>query len=219
MFDNFSYSCSDSALYGLIRKNYFSTENDSIIGFPIETLDSATVRLGKINLSTGVISIISPFSIVSGGYSLNAGSTIDPSTSTYYFSNGDQLIGVDINSGLSVSQPNISFNNGMYFDLMRNFGDCKNALRMRQNPMITAISNINQSSELSLFPNPANDYVQLNLDTSNHLISIIDLTGKTVFSIQSNGNSQLQIPVSQLAEGMYIVSVEGVDYSKLVVKH
>jgi hypothetical protein len=70
-----------------------------------------------------------------------------------------------------------------------------------------------------LFPNPANDFVQLNLDPSNHLISITDLTGKKVFSMQSNGNSQLQIPVGQLAEGMYIVSVEGVDYSKLVVKH
>jgi hypothetical protein len=107
----------------------------------------------------------------------------------------------------------------MYFDLMRNFGDCKNALRMRQNPMITTISNIENSSKLSLFPNPANDFVQLKLDPSNHLISITDLMGKTVFSIKSNGNSQLQIPVSQLAEGMYIVSVEGVDYSKLVVKH
>jgi hypothetical protein len=70
-----------------------------------------------------------------------------------------------------------------------------------------------------LFPNPANDFVQLKLDPSNHLISITDLTGKTVFSIQSNGNSQLQLPVSQLAEGMYIVSVEGANYSKLVVKH
>jgi hypothetical protein len=90
---------------------------------------------------------------------------------------------------------------------------------MRQNPMITTISNIENSSKLSLFPNPANDFVQLKLDPSNHLISITDLMGKTVFSIQSNGNSQLQIPVSQLAEGMYIVSVEGVDYSKLVVKH
>jgi len=219
MFDNFSYSCSDTSLYGLIRKNYFSTEFDSTLGFPIETLDSATVRLGKINLTTGAISIISPNSVLAGGYSLNAGSTIDPLTNTYYFSNGDQLIGVDINSGLSVSQPNISFNNGMYFDLMRNFGDCKNAIRMRLNPMITAISNVNDSSELSLFPNPANDFVQLNLDPSNHLVSITDLTGKTVFSFQSNGNSQLQIPVSQLAEGMYIVSIEGVNYSKLVVKH
>jgi hypothetical protein len=219
MFDNFSYSCSDTALYGLIRKNYFSTDYDSIICLPIVKLDSATVRLGKINLTTGAISIISPNSVLAGGYSLNAGSTIDPITNTYYFSNGDQLIGVDINSGLSVSQPNISFNNGMYFDLMRNFGDCKNALRMRQNPMMTSISKVNDSSELSLFPNPANDFVQLNLDPSNHLISITDLMGKTVFSIQSNGNSQLQIPVSQLPEGMYIVSVEGVNYSKLVVKH
>lgn len=219
MFDNFSYSCSDTALYGLIRKNYFSTEYDSLIGFPIETLDSATVRLGKINLSTGAISIISPNSVLAGGYSLNAGSTIDPSTGTYYFNNGSQLLGVDINTGLLSSNPQISFTEGMYFDLMRNFGDCKNALRMRQNPMINAISTVSSADVLHLFPNPANNFVQLNLDSSNHLISITDLTGKAVFSMHSNGNSHLQIPVNHLADGMYLVSVEGLSYSKLMVKH
>ena len=220
MFDNFSYSCSDTALYGLIRKNYFSTEFDSIIGFPIETLDSATVRLGKLNLATGEITIISPSSILSGGYSLNAGSTIDPSTGTYYFSNGDQLVGVNITTGLSVTQPLITFNNGMYFDLMRNFGDCKDAQSMRLAPVITSIPlSASESSESHLFPNPANDLIQLQLGSSNHIISITDLTGKTVLRIQSNGNTQLQIPVSQLSEGMYIVSVEGVNYSKLVIKH
>jgi hypothetical protein len=37
--------------------------------------------------------------------------------------------------------------------------------------------------------------------------------------MHSNGNSQLQIPVNHLVDGIYIVSVEGVNYSKLVVKH
>ena len=219
MFDNFSYSCSDTALYGLIRKNYFSNEFDSIIGFPIETLDSATVRLGKINLTTGAISIISPNSVLAGGYSLNAGSTIDPSTDTYYFSNGSQLLGVDIHTGLLSSNPQISFTEGMYFDLMRNFGDCKNALRMRQNPMINAVPTVSTAEELQFFPNPASEYFQLKLKPFNQVVSIVDLMGKTVFSTQSNGISQLQIPVSQLAEGMYLVSVEGLNYSKLLIKH
>ena len=219
MFDNFSYSCSDTALYGLIRKNYFSTEYDSIIGFPIETLDSATVRLGKINLTTGAISIISPNSILAGGYSLNAGSTIDPSTGTYYFNNGSQLLGVDIYTGLLSSNPQISFTEGMYFDLMRNFGDCKNALRMRQNPMITSISNVSKTSGISLFPNPASEYFQLKLEPLNQLVSITDLMGKIVLTMHSNGNSQLQIPVNHLADGLYLVSVEGLSYSKLMVKH
>ena len=219
MFDNFSYSCSDTALYGLIRKNYFSTEYDSIIGFPIETLDSSTVRLGKINLTTGAISIISPNSVLAGGYSLNAGSTIDPSTGTYYFSNGAQLIGVNIQSGLISSNPELSYTEGMYFDLMRNFGDCKNALRMRQNPMITSISNVSKTSGISLFPNPASEYFQLKLEPFNQVVSITDLMGKIVLTMHSNGNSQLQIPVNHLADGMYLVSVEGLSYSKLMVKH
>jgi hypothetical protein len=218
-FDNFSYSCSDTALYGLIRKNYFSTEFDSIVGFPIETLDSATVRLGKINLTTGEISIVSPYSILSGGYSLNAGSTIDPSTDTYYFSNGYELIGVNIYTGQTTTNPNLNYEEGMYFDLMRNFGDCRNALRIRQNPISAAIGIVNTSSELQLFPNPANEFINLNLDPSDQLISITDLTGKTIASILSNGNTQIQIPVNQLKEGMYLISVDAKQHAKLVVKH
>ncbi len=218
-FDNFSYSCSDTALYGLIRKNYFSTEFDSTLGFPIETLDSATVRLGKINLTTGDISIVSPYSIVSGGYSLNAGSTIDPSTDTYYFSNGDQIIGVNLYTGITTTNPNLNYEEGMYFDLMRNFGDCRNALRTRQNPATTGINNVNASSALRLFPNPANEFINLQLDANNQLISITDLTGKIVLRIQSNGNSQLQIPVNQLSEGMYLVSINAKQHAKLLVKH
>ena len=127
---------------------------------------------------------------------------------------------MNITTGLSVTQPLITFNNGMYFDLMRNFGDCKDAQSMRLAPVITSIPlSASESSESHLFPNPANDLIQLQLGSSNHIISITDLTGKTVLRIQSNGNTQLQIPVSQLSEGMYIVSVEGVNYSKLVIKH
>lgn len=218
-FDNFSYSCSDTALYGLIRKNYFSTEFDSIVGFPIETLDSATVRLGKINLTTGAISIVSPYSILSGGYSLNAGSTIDPSTDTYYFSNGYELVGVNIYTGQIATNPSLNFEEGMYFDLMRNFGDCRNALRMRQNPTTSAIGDANTASALKLFPNPANDFINLQLDPINHLISITDLTGKTVSSIQSNGNTEVQIPVNHLSEGLYLVSIDAERHAKLIVKH
>jgi hypothetical protein len=177
------------------------------------------VRLGKINLTTGAISIISPNSVLAGGYSLNAGSTIDPSTGTYYFSNGAQLIGVNIQSGLISSNPELSYTEGMYFDLMRNFGDCKNALRMRQNPLINAIPIVSTLEGLQLFPNPASEYVQLKLKPFNQVVSIVDLMGKTVLTMHSNGNSQLQIPVNHLADGMYIVSVEGVNYSKLVLKH
>ena len=217
MFDNFSYSCSDTALYGLIRKNYFSTEFDSTLGFPIETLDSATVRLGKINLASGEITIISPSSILSGGYSLNAGSTIDPSTGTYYFSNGEKLVGVNIQTGEISSSPLISFSDGMYFDLMRNFGDCKDASRMRLNPSITAIPSVNETNGIVLYPNPATDVVQLKLSAENHFISVTDLSGKSILRMNSNAASTLQIPVGDWAKGLYIVSVDGAHHTKLML--
>ena len=217
IFDNFTYSCSDTSLYGLVRRNYYTIEIDSISGFESQYFDSATVRLGKIDIATGNVSVISNASLLGGGYSLNAGATIDPSTDTYYFSNGDQLIGVDIHTGVIVSNPNFSFTDGMYFDLMRNFGDCRNAERMRQSPVITAIPSKQSTSTFEVFPNPANDLVQLKLSPENHFISITDLSGKSILRMNSNAVNSLQIPVSDWAKGLYIVSVDGAHHTKLML--
>jgi hypothetical protein len=63
-----------------------------------------------------------------GGYSLNAGAAIDPDALIYYYNNGSNLIGVSLITGTVVSVVTLAFEDGMYFDLMRNFENCNNGL-------------------------------------------------------------------------------------------
>ncbi|MGL5889950.1 MAG: T9SS type A sorting domain-containing protein [Bacteroidia bacterium] len=101
-FDLMQYNCADSTLYGLYR-----------------TSTPAACFLAKIDVNTGVLTTISPFS-VAGGYSLNAKSTLDPVNNIFYFSPGAGiLLGLDLTTGLPVVQTNITFSGpGLYFDLM-----------------------------------------------------------------------------------------------------
>jgi len=145
-FDNFTYSCADTSIYGLIRQNYFSAN---------QQFDSSSIKLGKINPNTGLVTEVSPYSIFSGGYSLNAGSTIDPDGMIYYFGNGEAIIGVSLITGLVVSNQSYSFENGMYFDLMRNNQNCITARAERFANFATTNAVKNEDENFSVYPNPS----------------------------------------------------------------
>lgn len=143
-FGNFAYSCVDTTLYGLIRTNS-----------PSNTFE---VHLGKVNPNTGVVTTISPTSISNGGYSLNAGATIDPTNLIYYYNDGGpNLIGVSLITGLVVAQQPYIHDNGQYFDMMRIQSNCskaKNALR--PDPSTTSLEEEGLNIErLQVIPNPA----------------------------------------------------------------
>jgi hypothetical protein len=216
-FDNFAYSCADTTIYGLVRKNYFSYVYDPT--FPLDSfqvLDSATVRLGKINPNTGVVTIISPYAVIGGGYSLNAGATIDPETMTYYFNNGDNLIGVNVNTGLAVSNTPLTFENGTYFDLMRNFQNCQTAFPKRLSAPLSTKNQI--ENKLQLYPNPANSLVRITSDQTLNTVLITDISGKVVANLNGNGQNILDIPVSNYSNGIYFITVNGTSNLKFVVQ-
>jgi hypothetical protein len=179
-------------------------------------LDSATVRLGKINPNTGVVTIISPYAVVNGGYSLNGGATIDPVSMTYYFNNGDNLIGVDVNTGLIATNTPLTFENGMYFDLMRNFQNCKTAFAKRLSSPLSINNQI--ENKLQLYPNPANNLVRItSIETLNSVL-ITDISGKVVANLNGNGQNILDIPVSNYSNGIYFITVNGTSNLKFVVQ-
>jgi hypothetical protein len=78
------------------------------------------------------------------------------------------------------------------------------------------------SKNLSLYPNPTSDFV--NLTSSNALINsikITDLNGRTVRSLNLSSVNATQINVSDLMSGVYIISVEtaeGTGTSRFVKK-
>lgn len=64
-------------------------------------------------------------------------------------------------------------------------------------------------SELTVYPNPTSDYLNVNLSENRiDKVRIIDMTGKTVFKSTDNLNTDdLNIPVHQLNSGAYLLEV------------
>jgi hypothetical protein len=202
-FDNFTYSCADTSIYGLIRQNYFSAN---------QQFDSSTIKLGKINPNTGLVTEISPYSIFSGGYSLNAGSTIDPDGMIYYFGNGQAIIGVSLITGLVVSNQSYSFEDGMYFDLMRNNQNCITARAERFANFATTIVDKNAAENFSVYPNPSTGVFAFK-DTKNlNTVEVYSILGEKILS-QTN---QKTITLSGFSKGVYFARVNGGVVLKMV---
>lgn len=94
-------------------------------------------------------------------------------------------------------------------------------------PYIVSVNEINHvmnnENTLLIYPNPANEYtkVQATLPTGNHqvVISVMDITGKTIHSeqtqIYSHGNGiEIQLNTQPLAPGMYIIQLKSNDFQK-----
>jgi hypothetical protein len=210
-FDNFTYSCADTALYGLVRSNYYSP----VVPFP---LDSSTVRLGKINPTTGVVTILSSTALFGEGYSLNAGSAIDPNTMTYYYNTGAFLVGASLYNGQQNSIDSILFADGSYFDLMRNFDNCL-AINIIRTNNSTGISEINQDI-ISIAPNPASSEISIKSEEMFSQINIYSTQGNIVYTEQLNANEST-ISINELNEGLYIVQIRlsnGKTINKRIIK-
>ena len=84
--------------------------------------------------------------------------------------------------------------------------------------------------DFKLFPNPANDIVRIEMNgvhenSINYTLSIVDIIGKKVIekNMASFKNSFAEIEVSDLKQGIYIVSLENasttIQTERLIVKH
>ena len=70
---------------------------------------------------------------------------------------------------------------------------------------------------ISIYPNPANDYVQLSGLTPGDDLTVKDLQGKTVISFKVT-NAQKRISTVELKTGMYIISTTNNKPLKLIIK-
>jgi len=68
------------------------------------------------------------------------------------------------------------------------------------------ISNIDNTSNFSLYPNPANDFVIITGKT-NTLVNIIDVSGKTLLTKKMEGDIQ-NIDISSFSRGIYFVKTD-----------
>ncbi|MCX6182044.1 MAG: T9SS type A sorting domain-containing protein [Bacteroidetes bacterium] len=85
------------------------------------------------------------------------------------------------------------------------------------------ISDVTSTSNLNIFPSPANDVVNVNFEAKENVtVSITDITGRVMLTQNVNAGTQaLKFNVSTFSEGMYFVNIAGASGShteKLMVK-
>jgi Secretion system C-terminal sorting domain len=216
IFENITYSCADTSIYGITRQNYISLVYDSLVMDFVETVDSTTFRLSKIDPSTGIVTFISPNSIPVGA-NLNGGTFIDPSTMTFYLNTGNLINGVSMVTGLITSSVLKTFPNGeTAFDMMRSTQNCFGAAKMREETILSIEDPNALENYLVLFPNPANNELNISTKANFQTIEIMDVTGK--FLLKSTVKT---VNIVQLPEGIYFAKIttsEGESVTRKFVK-
>lgn len=100
-------------------------------------------------------------------------------------------------------------------------------VRIRLNADEVSVNELENSSSFSVYPNPANDLINVNLsltNAENTSINILDITGKVVKTVlvgEVNGDRTVSIPVAELTSGVYfieLVTPEGKQVQKFVKK-
>lgn len=209
-FDNFTYSCTDTTMYGLVRSNYYTPLYNPVTGITTQVFDSAAVHLGKVNAMTGEVTKISTQSIGVSSFSINGSSTIDPVNSIYYFisgtsSGGLSIYGVSLITGLVVSQGTISNAGALYFDMMRIQTDCYESYPTRFNPGSADL--VESSVDLiKTFPNPFNTELTVESEENMQSYEIFSANGMKLSSGSISGTNAM-LNTETLSEGIYYLNI------------
>jgi hypothetical protein len=221
-FDNFTYSCADTTMYGLVRTNYYSSVFNPLTGTTTQVFDSAAVHLGKVDAMTGAVTKISTQSIGVNSFSVNGSSTIDPVNMIYYFISGSgtglTIYGVSLTTGLVVSQGTISNAGALYFDMMRIQSDCYESRPTRLEPSANIQETFTSTNNVTVFPNPFTDQITVSSEVELKKIELIQANGQEVNSVTVSG-IEFTFETSQLINGIYFLQVtnmEGMEIIKII---
>jgi hypothetical protein len=215
-FDNYTYNCADTTIYGIIRAN---------------TTAPNEFYLGKIDPNTGVATRISQQPIPYHTYSLNGSSTIDPNNGVYYFAAKSTAVTPAINVvvGVSLATGTVVFEqvmtlpgtavNSRYFNLLRYPTDCAEAFPTRVNPNTgsAGLAAANKST-LKVAPNPFEQQFTVTSAELIEAITLRDAQGKVVLQQAASSNT-LEVETGSLQSGVYFLEVQtarGVELVKVV---
>ena len=201
-FINYTYNCNDQTIYGLV------TEDTQILNpdfpFPINIF---IMRFGKINPSSGEVSRISQVALPSYVYSVNASSTIDPNTNTFYYSDGAKVYGISLLTGLLVSTATLSYEEGTFINFMTNYNNCLGANATRLEPALTNNDN-NFGDKIKIYPNPTSNNLFIDSKESIDSIEVIDSNGRVVLV---DLISKTTLNVQNLQNGIYFLKISSND--------
>ena len=79
----------------------------------------------------------------------------------------------------------------------------------------TGLSNLNSPVKMQFYPNPVNSVLNIQSPNSIYSVEVIDMSGKVVlFNSYSGITSQIQLDVSSLSKGTYLVRINSVNNNK-----
>jgi hypothetical protein len=202
IFENIAYSCADTTIYGITRQNYTSTYYDTLLMMDLEQIDSTTFRLSKINPETGEVTYISPNNIGAGG-NLTGGAFIDPNSMTFFFSNGNYIVGASLITGLITSSVLKTYETGaVAFDMMRSSMNCYGASKVRLDTSAGIDGVDEQTNGVELYPNPANNELTIALEGEIDAVEIMQLNGALALK-----GFEKHLDITSLPQGMYLVKI------------
>lgn len=83
------------------------------------------------------------------------------------------------------------------------------------------VTNENFKYQVEVYPNPTNDYVNLNIISSGtYRVQILDLNGKVLYNDKAEGNIVKYIDFNQMSSGLYLIRIfnDSYNYVKKIVK-
>lgn len=102
---------------------------------------------------------------------------------------------------VQLTATNNNFTNSPVIETKMQFFNVGNVADCNTNTAVEFI----QKSELSIYPNPANNILNIN-STENVQISIVSITGQEIYK-STNSNSHLRIDISSYPKGLYLVNI------------
>jgi hypothetical protein len=196
-FANFTYNCADNTIYGIAREMTNIQSPNAPSGVFIQYF-----RLAKINPTTGVVTRISQTILPASKYSVNAGSTINPSANTYFFSDNSSLYGVSLTTGqVVINTPLVVANDGSV-NFISNANQCAGAIATRLDGSLN-VANSNLKDTFEIYPNPASSDVNIRTNENIDKLEVFDSLGRIVVVEMSNN----RINVSNLQTGTYIIKI------------
>lgn len=96
-------------------------------------------------------------------------------------------------------------------DFTNNAGNTDAFMAMLSTDITIAAPQKESIKKASIFPNPANDFVNIVTHSNdNSIVSVTDISGKLIIQNQTNGNQSLGLNLNNLTKGLYLVRIEGV---------
>ncbi len=89
--------------------------------------------------------------------------------------------------------------------------------RVRKISGLSLLVPATQKMVMSLYPNPATDFVIVNAKTTINQLTVVTLEGKTVYSCCYN-TSEVNLNVAALPAGLYFVNVNGTETREFIKK-